>query len=400
MGFQQGGDPIWPIPPDWESSVSETLKWGTNVTYASATAVSRHVGHELAPDRCLSFEVAALRVADFQISGALMAGHRGTWRLPIWPDVQRLRYPIAAGNDWIDCRLSGFDFRDGGQVLLWASPARWRVVDIASVDPDQLSLAAPMPDAWPAGTRLYPLRRARIRDGAEERFGTDQTSRRQLQFDIEEVCNWPMLSSPELYLTHPVLDARPDWSEDPAASLERMRQSVAYAGSWPVSYDLADQALRVQRTHWKLRGRANQKWFRSLLYTLDGRRVPMWVPSFTSDLTPVAAVAGGSASLQVRWAGYTRFGLGRHNRRDLRIELADGTVFNRRIINAIESGETEILTLDAALDAGGIAPAQIRSVSFLVLATLASDTVDIEHKTDADGTATATLGWQAVVPDV
>ena len=31
--------------------------------------------------------------------------------------------------------------------------------------------------------------------------------------------------------------------------------------------------------------------------------------------------------------------------------------------------------------------------------TLASDSVEIEHITDQDGTARSTLGWQAVVPD-
>ena len=35
----------------------------------------------------------------------------------------------------------------------------------------------------------------------------------------------------------------------------------------------------------------------------------------------------------------------------------------------------------------------------MALATLAHDEVEIEHVTDADGTATST-GWQAVVPDV
>ena len=51
------------------------------------------------------------------------------------------------------------------------------------------------------------------------------------------------------------------------------------------------------------------------------------------------------------------------------------------------------------VDAGAVDPSQIRSVSLMTLATLASDTAEIDHKTDQDGVATCTLGWQAVVPD-
>ena len=44
------------------------------------------------------------------------------------------------------------------------------------------------------------------------------------------------------------------------------------------------------------------------------------LPSFAADLTPAAAIAGGSTALSVEWAGYTQLGKGRHNRRDLRID--------------------------------------------------------------------------------
>ncbi|WP_428999856.1 hypothetical protein, partial [Stenotrophomonas maltophilia] len=83
-------------------------------------------------------------------------------------------------------------------------------------------------------------------------------------------------------------------------------------------------------------GRAEHTWFRSLLYTLGGRRTPIWVPSYASDLKPVAAVAGGSTSLSVEWAGYTLFGKGQPNRKDVLIELRDGTKLCRRITNAAE----------------------------------------------------------------
>lgn len=392
---------LWPLPPDWSQPVSETMSWGTNVVHASATAVSEHVGYQLGPQRSLSFEVTCARRGDRQIIDMLLSGWRGGWLLPIWPDVQWLAGALDAGDETIACRTEGFDFSVGGYALVWASLRRYEVVEIALIGLEGIALAAPLVESWPVGTRLYPLRRARIQDGAEERLLSDRASRRKLAFDLDEPCDWPALADPTLYLTHPVLDVRPDESDNPTASYDRLRQSLQYPGTLAFSYDPADQALRAQSTHWKLSDRSQHSWFRSLLYTLAGRGMPMWLPSFADDLTPAAAISGGSTSMSVQWAGYTNYGKGRHNRRDLRIELVDGTVYYRRIIDAVETSDTlETLTLSAALDVAAIAPARIRQISFMALSTLASDSAEIAHVTDADGLGTATLGWQAVVPDV
>lgn len=391
---------LWSLAPDWNEPVTEGLAWATSVNVASATGVSEHVSYQLGPQRSFGFEVAAARRGDRQLADALLAGHRGAWLLPIFPDVQRLAAAVGAGDGSIACRTDGFDFVAGGRALLWSSPTRWELLRINAIGPAGLTLVGTAAGSWPVGTRLYPVRRARIQDGSEERLLTDRASRRKLAFDIDEPCDWPALASLPMYLTHPVLEARPDKSEAPTASYARLRQGSNYPGSLPFAYDLADQALRAQSTAWKLVGRARHTWHRSLLYLLAGRATPVWLPSFAADLTPVAAIAGGSTALSVEWAGYTQLGKGRHNRRDLRIELADGTVHYRRVTDAVEAGATETLTLSAALGAAAIAPAQIRQVSFMALATLAGDAVEITHVTDADGTATATHGWQTVVPDV
>ena len=398
MGFAAAAARIWPVPPEWSRGVSERLAWETDVMHASATAVSQHRGLRIGPARQFSFEILA-EGAERRVADMLLAGHRGQWMLPIWPDVQWLG-AVAAAAEEIPCATAGYDFVAGGQAVLYASVNQWELVEIDTIEADHLALAAPTVAAFPAGSRLYPVRRARVETGAEERQFNAALSRRNLSFLIDEPCDWPALVDPTLYLTHPVLDVVPDESSDPTASYDRLLQVLDDGIGKRLEYDLADQALRVQKSGWKLFGRAQHSWFRSLLYTLDGRRVPIWVPSFAEDLRVNATVAGGSTSMSVEWAGYTLFGKARHNRKDLRLELDDGSVLYRRISNAVEAGASETLTLSAALDAGSIAPGRIRRVSFMALCTLASDAIDIEHATDQDGVATATTGWQAVVPDV
>lgn len=398
MGFSATGAQVWPVPPDWSDGVEETLSWATDILLASATARTQHRATRVGPRRSFTFRVAA-RGQERRVADMLVNGHSGCWELPIWPDVHWLTAPLAIGSTQIPCITNGRDLVSGGRALLYAAVNQWEMVTIDTVEADQITLATPTVGSYGPGHRLYPLRRARLQDGAEERLRSSDAGRRTLSFDIAEKCDWPTLTMPT-YRGHPVLDRRPDESEDPTTSVNRLVQTVDYGVGLPMVHDLPAVALRTQKTHWKLFGRADHSWYRSLVYTLDGRRVPLWLPSWTDDLRPVATVAGGSVSMPVEWTGYTLFGKAKPNRQDVRIELTDGTALYRRIVNAVEAGATETLTLDAALDETGISPERIRQVSFMALSMLASDQVEIEHVTDGDGVATSTLGWQVVVPDV
>lgn len=401
--FTSNGARVWPVPPDWSNGVTETLAFATDVMQATATASSQHRATRVAPRRSFGFDVVACG-PERRATDMLLAGYSGEWLLPIFPDVQWLRGSVEAADEFIGCQTEGFDFAVGAKALLWHGINAWEVVEVAEIEETGLALAAPLANDWAGpgiapGACLYPLRRANLQDGVEEELLSDIAGKRSLNFNILDACDWPALDAPTLYLGHPVLTVRPDESENPTASYSRLLQSVDYGTAAPLVHDLPKLALRTQQHRWVLHRRPAHAWFRSLLYTLDGRRVPMWVPSWNSDLKMADAIGAASVYLQVEWAGYTLFGLNQPNRRDIRIELSDGSVFYRRIAASIEAGDVETLTLDSALGVA-VAPGAVRCVSFMALCTLASDSIEIEHATDAAGVATATTGWQAVVPDV
>lgn len=397
MGFTAATDKIWPVVPDWTNNVTETLSWSTEVLRATGTGVSQHRGLRIAPARSIAFESMAKGKAR-RIAEMLLAGWSGHWMLPIWPDVQWLAASLPIGSMSIPCTTAGYDFVAGGSALLYDSVNTWEIVKIDTIAAGALMLSAATTALHGTGSRLYPLRRARVRDDASETLRNDDAGRRSITFDITEPCDFPALVGGTSYLTHAVLDVRPDETQDPTASFSRMRQSVDYGTSMPVVHDLPRVAFRSQQSTWKLWGRDKHSWFRSLLYTLQGQRVPIWVPSFTTDLAPSAAING--TSLRVEWAGYTQFGLGKPNRKDVRIELVDGSVFYRRITGAVEAGLTENLTIDSAISGASVNVGAVRQISFMALSTLASDDVEIDHMTDASGIAHATTGWKGVVPDV
>lgn len=225
MGFVDGGARIWPVTPDWDQGVTETLGWGTDVMFASATAVSQHRSYRASPRRSFAFETAA-GGAERQLADMLLAGYSREWMLPIWPDAQFLATSLASDESAIPCATEGFDFVAGGKALLYRGVNDWFVVDIATVGSTHLTLPGHIGTAVTAGTRLYPLRRARVRQEAEERMRSLDVGRRGLTFDIVEPCDWPLLEAPTQYLGHDVLDRWPDESDDPTSSYSRLEQAA------------------------------------------------------------------------------------------------------------------------------------------------------------------------------
>lgn len=398
MAFDAHGPHVWPISPDWREGMREQLSWSTEILTASATGASTHLGLWDGPRRRLTFDLFDAGRA-FRLAQMLLAGYSGRWLLPIWPDQQWIATTIWPESTIVSCRTEGFDFVEGGKVLLYRDEQRWEVAEVAQILPDGLELSAPVLGTWTRGDRLFPLRLARAETGARARFENARTARTSLAFDIAEPCDWPALEALPTYRGRPVIDTRPNEAEAPTASATRSIASVDYGIGLPFVHDLMGASLRQQSHRWLLGGRAEHSRFRSLLYLLDGARVPVWVPSWASDLAAAAPVSGSSSTLIVHYAGYTQFAHGQRTRRDLSIELNDGTVYRRRVTAAAHVGDTEALTLDADLDGATIAPSQIRDISIMSLCTLASDTVQIDHITDQDGVATANTAWQGVVPD-
>lgn len=394
MSFTAEGPLVWPVPADWGRPVRESLAWLTEVMAAPTYGVSQKRQLRLAPRRSFDFDVIA-DAGDRRLLDMLrFDGGERQWLLPIWPDLQLLQEAAASGATTIACRTSGFDFVAGGKALLWRAPDVWEVVSVSAVGVDSLTVAA-LAAAWPAGTRLWPLRKARMGGTSNESAWHDDASRLPMAFRIDEPCDWPAVLPATTYLATPVLTTRPDAGAAADADYARFVEEVDNDTGAISSFDTVGLPVRHQDHLWRLFGREEQGAFRSLLYGLAGRAGNLWVPSWGSDLKVVAPIGAGDTSITVAWCGYTLFGREQIGRRDIRIELIGGATYYRRIDSSAAVGGVEILGIDSALGVS-VSPGAIRAVSFMGFSQLAADVVEIEHLTDADGVAQARTRWEAL----
>lgn len=128
--------------------------------------LSSHAQHEQRaalrsiPRRSWSFDFVLVG-RDHRLAQALLHGWSAQpFGLPIWYEETRLTAQATAGATSIACDTT---LRDWDELaILWSSPHVWEAVLIESVAPSAITLGAQLQATWPANTRLYPMRLARI----------------------------------------------------------------------------------------------------------------------------------------------------------------------------------------------------------------------------------------------
>lgn len=390
----------WTLPPDWARPVTERLEWLTDVM-VSVNRTEQARALRQCPRRTWDFECLAQGAERQWAEASLYEWSGRTWAVPVWTDGQVLASAVNQ-SDTVPCSTVNRDFAVGQLVMFYASALSYELAEVSGVAADGLTLARAATGSWPVGTRLFPVRTAQLTGTPAVSRKTDRMMRVSPTF-LNTDSTWTADAGPSVYRCLPVLEQQPEWSQDPTGSYERAVTTADNQTAAPVFTEYADIGFPSGSHRFWLRGAAARASWRSLMYYLRGRYKLAWVPSYQDDLIWQQPVTSGASTIEVDWCGYTRLLAGRQHRRDIRIELLDGTVLYRRIIGWAEvSATTERLTLDSVLGQA-IDPAQIRQTSYMTVARLASDAVEIAHDNglhETEGVAVSVATFKAVNDDI
>ncbi|HGN9414343.1 TPA: hypothetical protein ACK11A_002010 [Klebsiella pneumoniae] len=374
----------WLADPDWSRGVTEQLEWKTDVLQ-SPTGAEQRISRRLSPRRTFEFTTLVHDTGRQRFENMLWQGCAGTWAMPVYPDVFALPAAVSSGVAALSIPTAGRDFTVGGTVLLKTdeSPAATsRMVTIAGIAGNVLQLASPLTDNWPAGSLVYPVRKAVLTEPPSLSRLTGSATTAQVRFRIAEhnaFSDAPVLTQ---YRGHPVLESETDWGESVSGSYQPLIRELDNSSSIPYRLDTAGRPFWRQTHNWFTVNRQAQTSLRQLLWYLRGRQRPIWVPGQTLDFSPRSAISGNS--VDVVEAGFTELGI-RPGHRDICILLADGTRYYRRIAAVSLVSGAERLVLDG--DAINTGSHPIVSISLMTLARQDTDSVSWEHVTDADGVA-------------
>lgn len=356
--------PLWPRP-----GARETLEWLTTVMI-SEDGTEERIEKRTAPRQAFTYSYFVPYAYQARIKNIVYGGRKLEWYVPVWSQVQHVGV-VADLATAIACETRYSEFRAGGYALLWESPDKCQVVQVASIPgAATLNLTDPamaFDDAW-----LAPVRLGRLASDPNRTFN-GKTSELEMGFDISDLA--------ELTVPDPTQYLAADAYFDPGlldggSQAERLmaRVDVFDEGLGPLSYLTPWDFNRPQRVHRMMAEDAAEAWaIRQFLHRRRGRSVAFWQPSFEVDLR-VASTGNVTTNLIV-----TRddFDLLAPERTHIAIETPTGWL-PRAITGTIDLGDGRLqLALDSTL--GGIAASTIQRVSFMGLRRLDTDRVEIGH---------------------
>lgn len=388
-------NPVWTFLPNWEQGVLERLEWKTDVL-TSESAAEQRLSRRLTPRRTLeaSFLVDSKKRQELEVFLATKLSSRVV--IPLWYEVTKLTAPATAGTNVISLDTRWREFRIGELVYLYnARTHAWEVHTISGKTDSSLTLISNLDSDWVAGANVYPGKLARVTENSQVTKKTDRTVGMSAEFRLLESNPYSSLWLPKKdYRGSSMIEVPPDDSEDLTHELQRMLTVVDNEIGLPDIVDVPQRGFKNYAYRWAFTGAENAEEFRRMLYYLGGRRRPIWVPTFMDDLQIVAPITAFDSTLQVANVGFTRLNALRPGTRDIRIALRDKYIMYRRILSSIESSASvETLNLDAPIFFD-VALSDISYTSFMMSSRLDQDTVEIDHRADADGLMVCTVIWR------
>ncbi|OED39010.1 hypothetical protein AB833_17380 [Chromatiales bacterium (ex Bugula neritina AB1)] len=371
----------WAFTPDWSQPVIERLEWLTQVMVSHAGREQR-VRLRAGARRSLEYRLLlGNHRARVRLENLLHAWQARIFGLPLWQQVQFTQTAIAAGALTLPIDADSRDFEAGGLVGLVLDGAA-EFAEITAVQTQTLALKSPLEKSWPPGTKLLPVKPARLQSTLSMQYVSDAILQTRARFLLEDEWLAEPVTAPVQYRNVPVLMTASNWTQDLDVEHTRKLIELDYLTGRRAIEDLSDIGTVRRAHHFLLVGRTAIAEFKAWLATRAGQLNPFWLPSFQADLALTRPIGAFDSAISVDNRGFAANGGARIGRRDILIATTDGQHYFRRITGATELTDTsERLGLDKVLGEA-VLPGQLRYIAFMQLVRLDSDAVEIAHHTD------------------
>ena len=395
--------PLWAVPPNWATPVTESLEWLTGV-YTSPTGAEQRQVLRLAPRRALDFGVTLSNVNRSFFDAYLDRYGGGEFYLPVWYEAGRLLASEAAGSLRLVISGERKELSRATAVCVQGStPYDWTVVEVSSGSASggltTLTLASPgLAALAAAGAKVYPAARARLsEDTVSFTRASDDVTVAQVRFDLLTPVDWADDPGLDTYDGYPVIAFPFNESQNPGGTVRRLFVESDNSTGVRLRQDTADLAFPGVSGGSTFVGRTRADFARSLLYTMQGRAAQAWFPSPSIDFKLAENVVDADDQLTVRRNGYTDTGGPETGRDRIAVLYRDGTTAYRQITGSsiIDSGNTELLTLDSAFNLG-FSKDWVRRISLLMPGRFDQDRFEINHLTDTDGVCEIAAAFRRV----
>ena len=384
--------PVWSLYPDWTDGVLETLEFLSTVA-ESPSAIEQRRGLRLTPRQYFEYSYILQGPLRTYFDMLTMRAGGSPLYVPVWHDVELLPYTHAAGSTVLAINVTYTEFMNCNVVML-GGPHDYELVEILGRADTLVTLTSPTIYEWPKGTRAVPLKKCKLDQPPSTVRRSADVHVARVKFCSIEPNRTDALPPLNTFGVQYILEEDPNEVEDLTYNYERVMSLLDNTTGLPSMSDVTGRVL--QQFAWWRRGRAEHHRLRGLFYALDGRRVPVWVPTIYRDFEPVYPLHAGDLAIDLRRCGYTNLGGPGPQREYILIQTLSGNRHYRKITDSVilDDGATERLFLDSAVGED-IPLNRLNRISFLVLSRLDQDTVEFHHHTATRGMTTTTAVFRS-----
>jgi hypothetical protein len=399
VGYDEVDDaeiPVFPFRINWRDGMIERLSWLTDVL-SSPTGNEQRRANRLTPRR--DFDVDFL-LKDQERSFFDLWLHRMAGSdcfIPLWHDAVRLGAPANEDDLDLTAPVESLEFDDGTFAILIGKDAfEYEKVEIISSDAETLYLAGGIQRAWPKGTILAPLRRARITDRTKMDRASSRVSEVSVSFYIVKSNPYDEgAHTGDTYLGLPVMSDMPNYADAADTDFQWSFSEQDNDQGYRFRRSTQDRALPLQTYSWQVRGRVAKKALKQLLYRFRGRQKGFWLPTFNDDLSLATSVPANSNQLVVKETGYTFSGGPTSGREYIMIRSwSQGRLYRKVTAATVGPNQTEVLTLDSPIPTA-IPISDVRQICYMDTARLSQDQIELSHVNAADGVTTCSVSMVA-----
>jgi hypothetical protein len=391
--------PVWSMLPNWKNGITERLSWLTDVLSSETDAEQRR---SVRRNARRSFECSFMRerAQRDRLDNFFVGVGPSTFMWPMFHEQVKMNEGIdmeASGVTFPDGDFQLREFREGDLVFVNAGdPDDYDILKVGDVEANRFSWAFPPPRAWPAGTRIFPMRETRINTQAPKMSNVTATlGVAQVLFDMVEpyeiTASWGANVGGE-----PLFRFVPDRAKQLDVEYDRRSYVLDNQSGAQAVVDHGRFTTAIMQFNIRLFGRGTAYLFRQFLQAARGRSVHFYCPTFMQDIEPLGDIIGGVDELVIKPQGFYSSML---RPQPIRIRLAfqfrDGSQTLYRVIENVapvyltnENGEAhnplrvvaEALILDEPLPA--IELVDLKRISFLCESRFEQDQFEIHHPTN------------------
>ena len=370
------------FPPVRDTSYDEEFYWPSTV-FTAEDGTEQVMSLSDDPKITVNFNAYVFNEERWLLESKIWGWQGREYAVPVWKSSTALTERIIPGGQTLAVKSTEYrEFSVGGLAFLYLSPEINETVEIGSITANSISLVRPVGLEWPAGAAVMPVRQMRIPN--ELTYTGEVANAREFVFTLksdsaETQASYPW---PWTYEGLPVLEFSPDMKIGLSGSFNRDITPVETNYGKPFLYDRMEATWHKHGWLFTFETRAESYRFLSLLTQLRGACGYFWAATWSPDMEVVETIAANSNVLIVKAYGMSGMYTDLRGRRGIRIELKNGTVIHRRIVEISRGAAagTEAVTLNSNIPQQ-IPASAVRYVSFMTISRFAQDKFKFKWET-------------------